>query len=237
MPAGPRSRRGGRCRCARPRSSPAAPRARPRARAAAARSPRGRGRVPGLERREHVRQPVDDQLVEALGPVEPPSRFWPRSRSWNSAESSCSTSAVVVLETRICPPWPARRRSVRPCARRSRRSRRRWRGSPRRCGCPSGPGRRWVRPGLVRERALPGDRGRIAPAALEDGEERVALAVDLEPAHLEVRIPQELVVAREHLAVALPAHVLQELRRALDVREQKVTVPVGSSVTSYRPLG
>jgi hypothetical protein len=79
-----------------------------------------------------------------------------------------------------------------------------------------------VRPVVLGERELPGGGGleRRAGAA-EDDEERVALGVDLDPANLRERRAQEAVVRREHVAVAVAAELLEQTRRALDVREQE----------------
>ena len=71
-------------------------------------------------------------------------------------------------------------------------------------------------------RALGGDRGLDGgPGAPEDGEEGVALAVDLDAAGVLEGAPEQLVVEREELPVVVAAEVLQELGRALDVREQE----------------
>ena len=71
------------------------------------------------------------------------------------------------------------------------------------------------------ERALRGERGSERILGLGEGdEELVGPAVDLAPARLGDRVAHEPAVLREHLRVRL-AEVLDEARRALDVREDQ----------------
>ncbi|MDQ2983697.1 MAG: hypothetical protein M3R70_07210 [Actinomycetota bacterium] len=58
-------------------------------------------------------------------------------------------------------------------------------------------------------------------SALEDGEERIALSVDLLPPGRRERIAHQAVVGREHLPVALAPKGLQQPRRPLDVAEEE----------------
>ena len=85
-----------------------------------------------------------------------------------------------------------------------------------------------LRPLMLGERDLRGGTGldRCAGAA-EDDEERVALGVDLDAAALGEGRPQELVMGREHVAVAVAAKLLEQAGRALDVREQEGHGPRG----------
>ena len=85
-----------------------------------------------------------------------------------------------------------------------------------------------LRPLMLGERDLRGGTGldRCAGAA-EDDEERVALGVDLDTAALGKGRPQELVMGREHVAVAVAAKLLEQAGRALDVREQEGHGPRG----------
>jgi hypothetical protein len=77
-------------------------------------------------------------------------------------------------------------------------------------------------PVLGRERRLRSD-GRTdgGAGAVEDREERVALAVDSSPACRFEGPADQPVVRREELAVAIAAERLQQLRRALDVGEDE----------------
>ena len=84
-----------------------------------------------------------------------------------------------------------------------------------------------LRPVGVAHRALGGDGRRDGGSgAAEDEEEGVALAVDLDPAVLREGAPQQLVVPLQELPVALPPKVLEQARRALDVREQEGDGPL-----------
>jgi hypothetical protein len=77
-------------------------------------------------------------------------------------------------------------------------------------------------PLVVGQDGLPGSRGRdTGPGTAEDDEERVALGVDLDPAGLDERLPQQLVVGREDVAVAVAPELLQQPRGAFDVGEQE----------------
>src|SRR5439155_17670794 len=89
-------------------------------------------------------------------------------------------------------------------------------------------------PVLVRQRRLRGCcRGDGSAGAAEDGEERVPLVVDLDsPRGLE-RLLEQAVVDREELPIAVTAERLQELRRALDVREQEGHGPGRKLLSSY----
>ena len=77
-------------------------------------------------------------------------------------------------------------------------------------------------PLVRRERPLRrrGRRHRVARLA-KDAEERVAFTVDVDGARLLERVPEDAVLGREHLAVALVTELAQELRRVLDVTEEK----------------
>src|SRR5581483_3151952 len=79
-----------------------------------------------------------------------------------------------------------------------------------------------VRPRMRRERSLrrrgAGD-GRARAA--KDEEEGVALSVDLDALVLGEGRPEERVVLAEEPTVLVPAELLQQARRALDVREEK----------------
>ena len=101
-------------------------------------------------------------------------------------------------------------------------------------GAVLGPAVRGHRP--LRRRGS-GDRRRRAP---EDEEEGVALPVDLRPVMGAEGLAQQRVVLREQGAVALAAQLLQEPRRALDVREEKGDRPGGEVPSSrhspFRPL-
>jgi hypothetical protein len=91
-----------------------------------------------------------------------------------------------------------------------------------------------LRPFVPVQRALSCHRGRNrGRRAREDGEERVALAVDLDPVVLGERAAEQLVVPREDLAVAIAPELLQEPGRPLDVREEKGDRP-RREVTSRR---
>jgi hypothetical protein len=79
-----------------------------------------------------------------------------------------------------------------------------------------------LRPALRRERGLRRCSGRDGCGhAAEDGEEGVALAVDLDPAGGRERVLEQSVVRRQDVAVAVAAERLQQARRALDVGEQE----------------
>ena len=84
------------------------------------------------------------------------------------------------------------------------------------------PHRVVVGPLLGSERPLRG-RGRRGRrrGAREDGEERVALAVDLDPSALLECLAEQAVVRAQDGAVAVTAEGLEQPRRALDVREQE----------------
>ena len=70
--------------------------------------------------------------------------------------------------------------------------------------------------------ALRGRRGRDRrPGAPEDEEERVALAVDLDPAVLGEGLPEQLVVLREQRSVTLAPELFQQPCRAFDVGKEK----------------
>ncbi len=76
-------------------------------------------------------------------------------------------------------------------------------------------------PGTVCERALSCQcRGDCILRTREDGQEGVALCVDLAPARVGERIAKEPLVFGEHRAVLLPEPG-QESRRSLDVREEE----------------
>ena len=115
-----------------------------------------------------------------------------------------------------------RRRSARPGGRRSRRSRPR-RRSPRPCGRPSGSGRAarsghsWPRTALWAAIAAWTAVPALRKTAKNESPWR---SISTPPASSNAR-PEELVVEREELSVLVSAQVLQELGRALDVREQE----------------
>jgi hypothetical protein len=84
------------------------------------------------------------------------------------------------------------------------------------------PDRRTCRPvrlgqGTLRRRGGPDRIARL----LERCEERVALTVDLDPARVGKRVPEDRVVRRERLAVPLVAELAEQLGRALDVGEEE----------------
>jgi len=66
-------------------------------------------------------------------------------------------------------------------------------------------------------------RGRRDPGAgaSENGEEGIAFAVDLDSAGGPKCLGEQAIVGRQKLRVAVAADVLQQPRRALDVREQE----------------
>jgi len=77
-------------------------------------------------------------------------------------------------------------------------------------------------PVLRRERGLSGDgRGYGSAGAAEDGEERVALAVDPAPAGRFEGGADQAVVRGKDLPVPIATERLQQLRRPLDVREDE----------------
>jgi len=80
------------------------------------------------------------------------------------------------------------------------------------------------------ERALCLDDGDDRVARGEGEEERVALRVDLVSAVVSERCTDDRLVLIEDVPVAV-AQPLDVRRRALDVREDDVTVPLGSSAT------
>ena len=85
-----------------------------------------------------------------------------------------------------------------------------------------------VRPGLGREVALGIDRGGHAAGHLgEDREDAVALGLLLVPAGRPDRRPDDLAVAGEERRPGVDRQRLRELRRALDVGEQKGHGPDG----------
>ena len=98
------------------------------------------------------------------------------------------------------------------------------------CACPSGRARRRRRATRARRARAGRRRPRRPPRRppANDGEELVAVAVDLVPPVGLDGLRNEPAVSREDLAVAV-AEPLDELRRAFDVGEERVTVPVGSS--------
>jgi hypothetical protein len=79
-----------------------------------------------------------------------------------------------------------------------------------------------VRPGLGNQGLLDRDRrrNRVCGAA-EGDEECVALGVDLAAVVGGERLAQHHLVAGEHLTVALPADLLEQRGRSLDIREQE----------------
>ena len=95
-----------------------------------------------------------------------------------------------------------------------------------------------VRPLMLGERDLRGGAGldRRAGAA-EDDEERVALRVDLDAAALGEGRAQELVMRREHVAVAVAASFLSRRVEPSMSVNRKVTVPVGRAVEASRTAG
>ena len=78
-----------------------------------------------------------------------------------------------------------------------------------------------VRPLVLRESALAGDRGgdRV-PGPPEGDEERVALRVDLLPTCSRERFTQKPLVLCQDIAIAVPK-LLEQLGRALDVRKEE----------------
>ena len=83
-----------------------------------------------------------------------------------------------------------------------------------------------LRPLVGRQGALRRDGRRDrSPRAAEHEEERVALAVDLDPAVLGKGVAEQDVVLREDTGVTLAPEPLQEPRRPLDVREEKADRP------------
>src|SRR5439155_14027814 len=84
------------------------------------------------------------------------------------------------------------------------------------------PNQSLMRPHLPREHTLRLRRCRDSRSGTaKDREERVALPVDLDPSVLLEDRAKQLVVPAEQLAVALAAKLLEQPRRALDVREQE----------------
>ena len=73
-------------------------------------------------------------------------------------------------------------------------------------------------------RELPRDRSRGLEGARrrrEGDEERVALRVHLDPALRRARLSHDPPMLREHLRIPLRAQIVQELGRALHVREEE----------------
>jgi hypothetical protein len=78
-----------------------------------------------------------------------------------------------------------------------------------------------ARPGVVTQRALRGDGAADGVAGAREGEEeRIALRVDLRPAGVAEVLADEPPVLAGDLGVVV-AELLQQLRRALDVRERE----------------
>ena len=148
---------------------------------AAGSDPRARA---GRELRKHVAQPGDDELVEPLRHGRDHRACSRRGRGARPRAGGRARRASRSSRRGGSGRRDRRRRSVRPGGPRSRRTRPR-RASPRPCGRPCGSGRRRA-PATPGARApLAGDRGLDGRArAPEDGEEGVALPVDLDAARV-----------------------------------------------------
>ena len=82
------------------------------------------------------------------------------------------------------------------------------------------PTRTWIAPGA--NASVIARRGRERTGSRREGEEeRVALGVHLDAALGGARLPDQAAVLGERLRVCLCAELVQELRRALDVREEE----------------
>src|SRR5262249_28048347 len=92
------------------------------------------------------------------------------------------------------------------------------------------PHGRLLGPVVGEHRALGRGRGEDGGArAPEDEEERIALAVDLDPSVGREGLPENRVVCRKQLAVPVAAELFQEARGASMSEKRKVTVPEGRS--------
>ncbi len=79
-----------------------------------------------------------------------------------------------------------------------------------------------VGPRVASQRPLDSDGGGDGVTRVRKGhEEGVALRVDLAPAPLCERRPQQLLVLDEHVVIPLTAERLEQRRRALDVGEEE----------------
>jgi hypothetical protein len=88
-----------------------------------------------------------------------------------------------------------------------------------------------VRGGKARLRR---DRGvERGPRAVEDGEERVALAIDSPAAGCGEGLADQAVMDCQELAVPVAAERLQQLRRALDVGEDEGDGAGGKRLSSF----
>jgi hypothetical protein len=100
------------------------------------------------------------------------------------------------------------------------------------------PHRDSLRPVVTGERKLPSARcGGGRSRAAEDGEERVPLGLDLDAAGLCEGSAHEPVVRAQNFAVAVTPEALQELCRAFDIAEQERHRPCGQRSRRLRDRG